>query len=168
MIHTHTLGYPRIGAQRELKFALEQHWRGELAEEELEAVGRDLRARHWAAQRAAGLDYVTVGDFAFYDHVANHIQLLGCEPARFHFTADTPELTRYFALARGVEATHGTLETESTCACGPHDSPALEMTKWFDTNYHYLVPSFCLKLHSGSRHHACLTKWRRLVPWAIR
>ncbi|MBT9613937.1 MAG: 5-methyltetrahydropteroyltriglutamate--homocysteine S-methyltransferase [Burkholderiales bacterium] len=143
MIHTHTLGYPRIGAQRELKFALEQHWRGELAEEELEAVGRDLRARHWAAQRAAGLDYVTVGDFAFYDHVANHIQLLGCEPARFHFTADTPELTRYFALARGVDqATQGTVETESTCACGPHGSPALEMTKWFDTNYHYLVPEF--------------------------
>ena len=81
MTRIHTLGFPRMGAQRELKFALERHWRGELDRSELEAVGADLRARHWQAQRDAGLDFVTVGDFAFYDHVANHIQLLGCEPS---------------------------------------------------------------------------------------
>src|SRR6478752_2704969 len=102
-IHTlvHTLGFPRMGAQRELKFALERHWRGEIDRDALEAVGADLRARHWQAQRDAGLDLVTVGDFAFYDHVANHIQLLGCEPARFDFAAE-PELARYFTMARGV------------------------------------------------------------------
>ena len=84
-IHTHILGFPRIGAERELKFALERHWRGEVSEAALEQTGKALRARHWALQRDAGLDYVTVGDFAFYDQVANHIQLLGCEPARFAF-----------------------------------------------------------------------------------
>jgi 5-methyltetrahydropteroyltriglutamate--homocysteine methyltransferase len=136
MIRTHTLGYPRMGAQRELKFALERHWRGELSAAELENVGRMLRARHWDEQRAAGLDFVTVGDFAFYDHVANHIQLLGCEPARFHFAAATPELARYFAMARGAG------EGDSACGCTHRESPALEMTKWFDTNYHYLVPEF--------------------------
>ncbi len=136
MIRTHILGYPRIGAHRELKFALERHWRGELSAIELENVGRELRARHWAEQRAAGLDFVTVGDFAFYDHVANHIQLLGCEPGRFQFSDDTPELARYFAMARG------TGNTSPHCGCAHHASPALEMTKWFDTNYHYLVPEF--------------------------
>ena len=126
MIKTHILGFPRMGASRELKFALERHWRGEIGAEDLEAVGRELRARHWAAQKEAGLAFVTVGDFALYDHVANHIQLLGCEPERFHFDGAEPELQRYFALARGAEG----------------GRPALEMTKWFDTNYHYLVPEF--------------------------
>lgn len=142
MITIHTLGFPRIGAQRELKFTLEKHWRGEISADALEAAGRELRARHWAQQRESGLDFVTVGDFAFYDHVASHIQLLGCEPARFGFTGQEPELVRYFAMARGVAG------EVPVCGCGqPHGvdvagKPALEMTKWFDTNYHYLVPEF--------------------------
>ena len=78
MVSTHILGFPRMGARRELKFALESHWTGQSSAVELEALGTDLRARHWALQKAAGLDYVTVGDFAFYDHVAHLIQLLGC------------------------------------------------------------------------------------------
>ncbi|HEY0201302.1 MAG TPA: 5-methyltetrahydropteroyltriglutamate--homocysteine S-methyltransferase, partial [Burkholderiaceae bacterium] len=135
----HTLGFPRMGAQRELKFALEKHWRGEIDRAALEAAGAALRARHWQAQRDAGLDFVTVGDFAFYDHVANHIQLLGCEPTRFSFDGGAPELDRYFTMARGVAAP----ADEHAAACA-HDTeegiPALEMTKWFDTNYHYLVP----------------------------
>ena len=144
-IHTHIPGFPRIGAARELKFALESHWRGELAEAGLEAVGRALRARHWALQERAGLDFVTVGDFAFYDQVANHVQLLGCEPARYGFDPRQSQLSRYFAMARGDG---GTAHHECDPGCGhdhPHDgdvhaSAALEMTKWFDTNYHYLVP----------------------------
>ncbi|EZP38478.1 5-methyltetrahydropteroyltriglutamate--homocysteine S-methyltransferase [Janthinobacterium lividum] len=139
-IHTHILGFPRIGAARELKLALESHWRGELSEAALEATGQQLRARHWALQRDASLDYVTVGDFAFYDQVASHIQLLGCEPARFDFAPEQSPLSRYFAMARGEE-THA-----EHADCG-HAHPAhaagtaaLEMTKWFDTNYHYLVP----------------------------
>ena len=142
MIRTHTLGFPRMGAQRELKFALERHWRGEIDAVALEAVGAQLRERHWALQRDAGLDVVTVGDFAFYDQVANHIQLFGCEPARFGFSGQETDLARYFTLARGVadEHVHG-----EDCACGQRDgggTAALEMTKWFDTNYHYLVPEF--------------------------
>lgn len=142
MIRTHTLGFPRMGAQRELKFALERHWRGEIDADALEATGRELRQRHWALQREAGLDVVSVGDFACYDHVANHIQMFGCEPARFGFSGDEPELARYFTLARGVAAEH---EHGDSCGCGGADDggrPALEMTKWFDTNYHYLVPEF--------------------------
>ncbi|MEF2268815.1 5-methyltetrahydropteroyltriglutamate--homocysteine S-methyltransferase [Janthinobacterium sp. LS2A] len=141
-IRTHILGFPRIGAARELKLALESHWRGELTEAALEATGQQLRARHWALQRDAGLDYVTVGDFAFYDQVANHIQLLGCEPARFSFTPEQSPLARYFTMARGAET--GTHAEHADCG---HAHPAhaagtaaLEMTKWFDTNYHYLVP----------------------------
>ena len=79
---THTLGFPRMGAQRALKFALESFWRGDSTEAELEATAAQLRQLHWQAQADAGLGCVTVGDFALYDHVANHIQLLGCEPAR--------------------------------------------------------------------------------------
>lgn len=157
-IHTHTLGYPRIGAQRELKFALESYWRGETDAADLLATAAQLRQRHWQTQADAGLDFVTVGDFALYDHVANHIQLLGCEPARFGFDAQTPTLERYFTMARGVASANG---AKQVCTSGytpvqtgnPSDAtadpasastgqPALEMTKWFDTNYHYLVPEF--------------------------
>jgi 5-methyltetrahydropteroyltriglutamate--homocysteine methyltransferase len=137
-----------MGAQRELKFALEQHWRGEIDRHALEAVGAQLRARHWQAQRDAGLDFVTVGDFAFYDHVANHIQLLGCEPARFDFRGDEPELSRYFTMARGVAEADGA-ECGPGCTHAAHGSFALEMTKWFDTNYHYLVPEFSATTRFG-------------------
>jgi 5-methyltetrahydropteroyltriglutamate--homocysteine methyltransferase len=119
----HVPGYPRIGARRELKFALERHWQGEITEQALEETGRELRLHHWAQQSDAGLSFVTVGDFAFYDHVLELIELLGCAPARFDFRGDESPLSRQFAMARGTPA-----------------QPALEMTKWFDTNYHYLVP----------------------------
>ncbi|MCC7598661.1 5-methyltetrahydropteroyltriglutamate--homocysteine S-methyltransferase [Janthinobacterium sp. FW305-129] len=139
-IRTHILGFPRIGAARELKRALESHWRGEVSEAALEATGRQLRARHWALQRDAGLACVTVGDFAFYDQVASHIQLLGCEPARFNFTPEQSPLARYFTMARGADA-HA---AHAGCGHAHHEhaagTAALEMTKWFDTNYHYLVP----------------------------
>lgn len=142
---THTLGFPRMGAQRALKFALESFWRGDSTEADLQATAAQLRQLHWQAQADAGLGFVTVGDFALYDHVANHIQLLGCEPARFGFDAQAPELARYFAMARGVSAQ---AENHQGCSAGctaKHPTtgqPALEMTKWFDTNYHYLVPEF--------------------------
>ncbi len=135
MIASHILGFPRMGAQRELKTALETYWKSgsepDSSDPDLKnlvLMGKQLRAAHWALQKKAGLDWVTVGDFAFYDHVLNHIQLLGCEPARFGFGADTPELERYFAMARG------SLTTES--------GQAMSMLKWFDTNYHYMVPEF--------------------------
>lgn len=122
MALAHVLGVPRIGPNRELKFAQESFWRGEIDEASLKAVASGIRQANWQRQHAAGLDFVTVGDFAFYDQMLNHIALLGCAPARFGF-GDKISLSEYFQLARGNAACH-----------------AMEMTKWFDTNYHYLVP----------------------------
>ncbi len=145
MTTIHTLGFPRIGEHRELKFALERYWRGEISAAELEQTGQSLRARHWGIQQAAGLAFVTVGDFAFYDQMANHIQWFGCEPARFGFDGNEAELERYFAMARGVRTEH-THSHSHDCGCAgtahAGAQAALEMTKWFDTNYHYLVPEF--------------------------
>ncbi len=140
-IHTHILGFPRIGPRRELKTALESFWRGETDEDTLEHTARALRARHWAQQAGAGLDLVTVGDFTLYDGIADHIALFGCEPARFGFDGSETALARYFAMARGARS------HEAACCAGhahatDHSAHALEMTKWFDTNYHYLVPEF--------------------------
>jgi len=125
MTVAHILGFPRIGARRELKVALEAFWRSEIPESELLAVGRDLRGRHWQWQRDAGLDFVTVGDFAWYDPVLQTLAHLGCVPGRFGFDPGSLTLPQYFTLARGNSA-----------------QPAMEMTKWFDTNYHYLVPEW--------------------------
>ncbi|MES2106969.1 MAG: 5-methyltetrahydropteroyltriglutamate--homocysteine S-methyltransferase [Pseudomonadota bacterium] len=125
MASAHILGFPRIGAQRELKFAQEAFWRGDLSEAALRDVGADLRARHWDLQKQAGLDVVSVGDFAWYDQVLNTLALLGGLPTRFGFDAKELSLSEYFTLARG-NAQHF----------------AMEMTKWFDTNYHYLVPEW--------------------------
>jgi len=122
MALAHVLGVPRIGPNRELKFAQESFWRGEIDEASLKAVASGIRQANWQRQHAAGLDFVTLGDFAFYDQMLNHIALLGCAPARFGF-GDKVSLSEYFQLARGNAACH-----------------AMEMTKWFDTNYHYLVP----------------------------
>ena len=127
MTVAHILGFPRIGAQRELKQVLERYWKGESTPATLEEAGRDLRARHWQWQRAAGLDSVAVGDFSFYDHVLDTSALLGVVPARFAWQGGDVDLDTYFRMARGV-ARNGA----ATTAC--------EMTKWFDTNYHYLVP----------------------------
>jgi 5-methyltetrahydropteroyltriglutamate--homocysteine methyltransferase len=123
MAVTHSLGFPRIGAGRELKQALEAYWAGKSGPAELEDTGRRLRERHWKLQ--AGLDLVPVGDFAWYDQMLNMTALLGALPERFGFGGESLDLDRYFQLARGNA-----------------EQPALEMTKWFDTNYHYLVPEF--------------------------
>ena len=137
-IQLHTLGFPRIGANRELKLALESFWRGDSDASALEACGRELRARHWAQQAAAGLDFVTVGDFAFYDQMANQIALFGCAPERLMLDGSQTWLEHYFAMARGT----GADEPGAACCGASHAAHALEMTKWFDSNYHYLVPEF--------------------------
>jgi len=94
MTVAHVLGFPRIGARREIKFALEKFWRGELPEAALLEAGRELRRRHWALQSAAGLDYVTAGDFAWYDHVLQTLAHLGCLPERFGYDARTLDLSQ--------------------------------------------------------------------------
>lgn len=124
----HNLGFPRIGVQRELKRAQESYWAGKITLQQLEQAGQDLRARHWRLQAEAGLTFVPVGDFAWYDHVLEWSTLLGVVPARFGQAHDQPvDLDTLFRMGRG-RAPSGT----PTAAC--------EMTKWFDTNYHYIVP----------------------------
>ena len=134
MTTIHNLGFPRIGAQRELKFALESYWKGESSPEALKTLGAQLRQRHWTAQQ--GIDLVPVGDFSFYDQVLDMSFTLGNLPERVRgFHGDV--LDNYFRVARGRSA-HGA-DDHSACCGGV---AAGEMTKWFDTNYHYIVPEF--------------------------
>ncbi|WBF45264.1 5-methyltetrahydropteroyltriglutamate--homocysteine S-methyltransferase [Serratia rubidaea] len=133
-ILNHTLGFPRVGLRRELKKAQESYWAGNSTQEELLAVGRELRASHWQQQRQAGVDLVPVGDFAWYDHVLTTSLLLGNVPARHHNQDGTVDLDTLFRIARGRAP------TGEPAAAG-------EMTKWFNTNYHYIVPEF----HQGQQ-----------------
>jgi 5-methyltetrahydropteroyltriglutamate--homocysteine methyltransferase len=124
----HNLGFPRIGAQRELKKAVEAYWAGKSDRQALERTGRALRARHWQDQAAAGVDLLPVGDFAWYDHMLEWTTLLGAVPPRFAQQAEQPvELDTLFRMGRGRAPTGA-------------PAAACEMTKWFDTNYHYIVP----------------------------
>ncbi|CAB1275453.1 5-methyltetrahydropteroyltriglutamate--homocysteine S-methyltransferase [Candidatus Nitrosacidococcus tergens] len=129
MILAHNLGFPRMGDKRELKWALENYWKGQLSQEELIKVGQDLQNLHWQRQKNAGLDLIPVGDFSWYDHVLDMSVLLGVIPPRFGHPGGGVDLDTYFRMARG-RSVHGT------------EAAACEMTKWFNTNYHYIVPEF--------------------------
>ena len=124
MNKTHILGFPRLGPQREYKKALEAYWSGQIDAAQLQAQGAAIRQANWRVQAEAGLDYVTVGDFAWYDHILNISLLAGVVPTRF---GTNPDLDTMFRMARG-RAPQG------------QDAPACAMTKWFNTNYHYIVP----------------------------
>jgi 5-methyltetrahydropteroyltriglutamate--homocysteine methyltransferase len=121
----HILGFPRMGADRELKKALESFWKGKSSREELEETARVLRQRHWQVQKDAGLSYVATGDFSYYDHMLDMTATLGMIPRRFGPISGHVDPATYFNMARG--------DAEANL-------PAMEMTKWFNTNYHYLVP----------------------------
>lgn len=129
MTKIHNLGFPRVGAKRELKFAQEAYWKGEKSAEELLAVAKALRARHWQDQ--AGLDLVPVGDFTLYDHVLDMSQTLGNLPARA-YEGGGDELDAFFRTARG----------RSPIDKSAGGVAASDMTKWFNSNYHYIVPEF--------------------------
>lgn len=128
-ILNHTLGFPRVGLRRELKKAQESYWAGNSTQEDLLAVGRELRARHWQQQKQAGVDRVPVGDFAWYDHVLTTSLMLGNVPARHQNKDGSVDLDTLFRLGRGRAPTG-------------EPAAAAEMTKWFNTNYHYMVPEF--------------------------
>jgi 5-methyltetrahydropteroyltriglutamate--homocysteine methyltransferase len=134
MVVTHNLGFPRIGAKRELKFAQESYWKGQASLQELNDVGATLRQTNWQSQ--SQLDLVPVGDFSFYDHVLDTSFMFGNIPQRVQGPQSHP-LDNYFRLARGQSA------KESGCGC----VHAGEMTKWFDTNYHYIVPELSADTH---------------------
>jgi 5-methyltetrahydropteroyltriglutamate--homocysteine methyltransferase len=121
------LGFPRMGVRRELKKSLESYWAGRASAVELEETAAGLRERHWRLQAGFGIDHVPSGDFSLYDHVLDTAVTLGVVPERYQVGPGPSSLDRYFAMARGG-------------ALGGRSVTALEMTKWFDTNYHYLVP----------------------------
>ncbi|WP_293006779.1 5-methyltetrahydropteroyltriglutamate--homocysteine S-methyltransferase [Nitrosomonas sp.] len=131
MVTTHNLGFPRIGRNRELKFALEKYWKGDISEQALSDTATDLRIQHWQDQSM--LDWIPVGDFSLYDHVLDMSFMLGNIPERVSsFSASNP-IDNYFRVARGRSAHDAAVHS---CV------NAGEMTKWFDTNYHYIVPEF--------------------------
>ena len=127
MIKIASIGYPRIGPKRELKVALENFWKSDISEAELQTVAKDLRRKNWQTQKENGVDLISSNDFSFYDQVLDTICLLGAIPKRYKWDGKEVSLKTYFAMARGSQTSE-------------LDVPALEMTKWFDTNYHYLVP----------------------------
>jgi len=131
-MRTHVLGYPRIGKKRELKRASEQYWAGKITQRELLEVGRNIINENLELQRKSGIDLIPVNDFSFYDHVLDLTLALGVIPNRYLDVIkdkSNNELDLYFAMARGYQK-------------NGLDITAMEMTKWFDTNYHYIVPEF--------------------------
>lgn len=127
MIKSANLGFPRIGAQRELKKVVEAFWKGDINKNQLLLEAEKIKKNNWLLQKNASIDYIPSNDFSFYDQVLDHICLFGAVPERYEFTGDVVDIETYFAMARGSQS-------------GSRDVRAMEMTKWFDTNYHYMVP----------------------------
>lgn len=136
-----SLGFPRIGPRRELKTALERYWSGKSDRGALLAVAADLRAKTWQQQKELGVDHVPSNDFSLYDHVLDTSAMVGAVPSIYSWTGGPLDLDTYFAMARGAEGGAHT-DCGHGCTHKAADVPAAEMTKWFDTNYHYLVPEF--------------------------
>ncbi|WP_298301646.1 5-methyltetrahydropteroyltriglutamate--homocysteine S-methyltransferase [Hydrotalea sp.] len=131
-MQTHNLGYPRIGGQRELKKASELYWAGKLTVQQLLQTGKIIRQQNWELQKNAGIDLIPCNDFSFYDQVLDISLMVGAIPERFHNLMEAkqlPDIDLLFAMARGYQK-------------DGYDVTAMEMTKWFDTNYHYIVPEF--------------------------
>lgn len=127
---TQNLGYPRIGANRELKKACENFWAGKISEKELIEAGKLERQKNWQVQKESGIDIIPCNDFSFYDHVQDMTYMSGAIPERYKPLKNIlSETDLYFAMCRGYQK-------------DGHDIIAMEMTKWFDTNYHYIVPEF--------------------------
>ena len=131
---TQILGYPRIGEKRELKIATEAYWKGKISLEKLQETGKNLRAIAWKKQQAKGIDLIPCNDFSYYDQMLDMSCLLGNVPERFQQKTEKIDLDTLFYIARGIKSS----------SCGSkHNTQASEMTKWFNTNYHYIVPEFC-------------------------
>ncbi len=123
------MGFPRIGLNRELKKTQEAYWKGDISHDELLLACKDLRERHWKIQRDIGIEHIPSNDFSLYDHVLDTIAMVGAIPDRYSFNEKKVDTDLFFAMARGKQD-------------GNLDVVAMEMTKWFDTNYHYIVPEF--------------------------
>ncbi|EZH66177.1 5-methyltetrahydropteroyltriglutamate--homocysteine methyltransferase [Bacillaceae bacterium JMAK1] len=120
---TSSLGYPRIGEQREWKKALEAYWSNTISEDDLHAQLKEIRLNHLRKQKKAGIDVIPIGDFTYYDHILDASVMFGLIPKRYDYSGGPVSIDTYFAMARGNA-----------------EAPACEMTKWYNTNYHYIVP----------------------------
>jgi 5-methyltetrahydropteroyltriglutamate--homocysteine methyltransferase len=137
------LGFPRIGQKRELKWAVESYWAGKTDEEALQRVAADVRKHSWEFQKQNGIQHIPSNDFSFYDQMLDTTAMVGAVPARYEHPGGPVSLDTYFAMARGTTGENGTTSV-----------PAMEMTKWFDTNYHYIVP----EIDAGQTFSLCSTK----------
>ena len=157
-MQTNVLGYPRIGSQRELKKACEAYWAGKMSLEKLQLTARQLRRQHWETLQQAGIDLIPSNDFSLYDQVLDMCLMTGVIPARFQALKEklasvaSPEL--YFAMARGYQK-------------NGLDITAMEMTKWFDTNYHYLVPEFDGSQQFKVLHDKCTEEFKEALSLGI-
>ena len=142
MTLTHNLGYPRIGEKRELKRATEAFWKGEISVDELLNEGSALRKTNWMKQKDAGIELIPVNDFSFYDQMLDMSCLLGNIPPRFQWNGGKTDINTVFTVARGTQGGASLVEDDKDCQTGKISTFASEMTKWFDTNYHYIVPEF--------------------------
>ena len=166
MIQAANLGFPRIGIKRELKKATEAYWKGEIDYAALRKVGADLRARHWQLQKDVGIDVIPSNDFSFYDQMLDAAAMVGAVPPRFRSArvgirvASTHQTASAYAVMANVaelsanDASSVDFDTYFAMARGSDAAPAMEMTKWFDTNYHYIVPEF----HEGQTFRFASTK----------
>lgn len=140
---SHVVGYPRMGPKRELKFALESFWDGKSSAADLEAVAKGLRASIWKQMVAAGVKLIPSNTFSFYDQVLDTTAMLGAVPPRYSFAGGEIGFDTYFSMARG----NATL-------------PAMEMTKWFDTNYHYIVPELGPEIKFAYSSHKAVAEYK--------
>lgn len=129
MLKSAILGYPRFGLRRELKRTLESFWKGQSTETDLRQVGAELRHYNWQLMSDAGINIIPSNDFSYYDQMLDATAMVGAVPSRYRWSGVTVDLSTYFAMARGAQN-------------DGLDVPAMEMTKWFDTNYHFIVPEF--------------------------
>lgn len=129
MVLSANLGFPRIGPKRELKKAVEAYWKGNSNAEELLNISAEIRRQNWELQKENGIDLIPSNDFSLYDQILDTIALFGAIPERYNFSGGNVDMQTYFAMARGAQSEN-------------IDVKAMEMTKWFDTNYHYIVPEF--------------------------
>ncbi len=156
-ITTLNFGYPRIGRRRELKKAIESYWKERTTFDELESAAADLRQEHWQEQKDAGIDLIPSNDFSYYDQMLDSVLSYGAIPKRFQSPGFEHDLDLYFSMARGVAAQESHSEV-GDCSCGESTS-AMEMTKWYDTNYHYLVPEFDQDTQFSLRHNKALQEF---------
>ncbi|CAA3000635.1 5-methyltetrahydropteroyltriglutamate--homocysteine methyltransferase-like [Olea europaea subsp. europaea] len=140
---SHIVGYPRMGPKRELKFALESFWDGKSSAEELQKVAADLRSSIWKQMADAGIKYIPSNTFSFYDQVLDTTAMLGAVPARYNWNGGEIGFDTYFSMARGNASV-----------------PAMEMTKWFDTNYHFIVPELGPDVKFSYASHKAVTEYK--------